>query len=191
MKLLILGPGESGKTTVAKYIAETYGIQYRDSSEAAAEVIKPVLDLWRGRGCCAARHHELRRHHRTLWAECIALYNAHDATALARKVLESGDIYVGMRKLREYNACMRAGLFNTVFYCDCGGRPTPQDTTLEIPQSEGMYAIDTSSTDTRMMEVQVDRIMGQLGIQPKPRDTAQWHPQAPRWYRLKSPALDS
>ncbi len=140
MKILVLGHGRHGKDTVAAILRDEYVLSFISSSEACAEVLKPVLDLLHGE-----RDHFAERHdHRELWKRLISLYNAADPSALAKHILSKCDMYVGMRSAREYAASRH--LFDFILWVDASPRVDYADPTLEIrlhPQL--MVRIDNSS----------------------------------------------
>ena len=184
MKLLILGPGESGKTTTAEYMRDAYGLSFSDSSQVASEIITPLLNECLGHRT-PELHHQERRHRRELWAEAIALYNAYDATALARKVLQKSDVCVGMRKLREFEACFQAELFDMIIWCNAGTR-VDHDPSLEITPKHlvpplsitPVFGINTADPDGFEMRKGIDAVMAKFGIKRilADRDESQWRP---------------
>lgn len=149
MKILILGAGESGKTTAANYLRDRYGLSFTDSSLACAEVILPVLNAARGSMGAppyinATHAHQDRRNCRMLWKECIALYNAADPSALTRLILSKCDLYVGMRAKREYEASR--GLFDAVLYLRRGG--LAHDPSMGIDYDlEAMWLVDAETIE--------------------------------------------
>lgn len=112
-KILVLGHSGHGKDTFAKIYSKYTGAKFESSSFSAFEAIKPVLkkifpdqndqELYRR-----------RRVNRELWRELILLYNTPDRSALARKILETNDIYVGMRSIEEFEASKH--MFNKIYY---------------------------------------------------------------------------
>lgn len=129
MKILILGHGRHGKDTFAEFLQKHCGLSFISSSRACAEVLKPTLDLLNGEK--SAEEHFAERHdNRELWKRLISLYNAADSSALARLILTTNDIYVGMRSAREYESSKH--LFDAIFWVDAEGRIDHKDTTMEI-----------------------------------------------------------
>jgi hypothetical protein len=125
MKILILGHGGHGKDKVAEMILKNFNLSFESSSRAALEHIWPVLEQAYLDFDCDALNpvfknkedaFEKRSQYRELWRRCISLYNAHDKSALCRKILETSDIYVGMRCDQEYQACK--DLFDLILWVD-------------------------------------------------------------------------
>lgn len=144
MKILILGHARHGKDTVAEMLQEMYGLTFSSSSRAALDAIYPVLSLtypeW-----SKEEMFTNRMHCRELWKRLISLYNAADKSALCRKILETSDIYVGMRCDQEYEACKE--LFDLVLWIDASKRHPEKDSTMLIKHTIGeMLFIDNNGT---------------------------------------------
>jgi len=143
-RILILGHGRHGKDTVAMIINYFTGLTFIASSWfAAKEVVFPALseDYVDITAC-----YEDRANKRTKWFELIKAYNTPDATRLARALLKESNIYVGMRSNAEYEACMKAGLFDYVFWVDASHRaPLESVTSFNIPYNKDtMIYIDNN-----------------------------------------------
>ena len=68
-----------------------------------------------------------RVNNREKWADLISAYNTPDKTRTAKTMLSRGyDMYVGMRRLDEFNACREAGLFDHVIWVDALRRLPPE-----------------------------------------------------------------
>ena len=118
MKILILGDGGHGKDTAAAMLEASTGWSFMSSScFCAKHVVFPVLaelyDYQSVQEC-----YDDRRNHREQWHLLIAGYNNADPSRLAREILVSSDIYVGMRAAREVEACFRAKLFDLIYWVD-------------------------------------------------------------------------
>ena len=123
MKLLILGHGRHGKDTAADLIAEKLGLKSRSSSLFAAErVIMPAMGYASLEACFNERHE-----HRGKWFTLITEYNTPDKSRLVRELLESADIYVGLRNNCEYEASKH--LFDFVLWVDASDRVEPEPST--------------------------------------------------------------
>lgn len=111
MNILILGHDGAGKDTVAEALAEQFGLSYTRTSLIAAEQIimktKAAQEKYQTYYDC----YEDRDKNREVWAKLISEYNTPDGSALAKLVLQSNDIYVGIRKRREFVACEQNKLF--------------------------------------------------------------------------------
>lgn len=111
---LIVGNKRHGKTTFAEMVREISGLQFSDSSQAASEIfifdkLQPKYG-YRSPGECF----EDRKQHRSEWFDLICDYNKEDPTRLAREILKSNNIYVGMRNKKELVACQQDGIFDIV-----------------------------------------------------------------------------
>lgn len=172
MKILILGHGRHGKDEVAALLQRLAGLTFTSSSWACAELLKPVLDVidppltYTSDGRCGRtvqEHFDRRHNNRMLWKELISLYNAADPSALARRITEHADIYVGMRAMREFNAS--AHLFDHIIWVDASQRVDYVDPTLEIPFCKAtMVLIDNNGT----LEDLAARVAS-LGLRPDER----------------------
>lgn len=150
MKILVLGHGRHGKDTAAEYLRDHHGLSFRSSSEACAEVLKPVLDLADGEQT-AAQHFKNRHKRRELWKRLISLYNSADPAALAKLITSQCDMYVGMRSQREYDASQH--LFDLVLWIDASERVQYVDPTMEIEFDPTiMQRVDNSGHLSEMYE---------------------------------------
>jgi hypothetical protein len=109
-KLLILGYGRHGKDTVAEMLHENHGYQFESSSHLIGR-----LAVWDNWGCAVydtfEEMYEDRVNHRVLWMQMISAFNTPDKTKTATTMLDTGaDLYVGMRRLDELEACKEAGI---------------------------------------------------------------------------------
>lgn len=120
MKLLILGHGHHGKGTAAEFFKEITGLDYLDSSWAAAEmVVFPVLGPKYGYETVEECHAD-RRSKRIEWRDLITAYNTPDKSRLATEILEKVDVYVGMRCPQEFEASKH--LFDNILWIDASER---------------------------------------------------------------------
>lgn len=126
-KLLITGYKRHGKDTVAEILRDNWGYTFQDSSRAALGLF--LFDI------LAVRHgytnkeqaYQDRVNHRKEWFDEICKYNTPDPTRLAREIMKSSDIYVGMRSKRELEACMEGGVFDHAIWVDASERLPPED----------------------------------------------------------------
>jgi len=150
-RLLILGHGRHGKDTVAELLEFYAGFTFTSSSHKAAAVILPALNAcmmtdgipWSPYATVEDAFND-RHNHRMLWKELISLYTASDKASLAKLVLESSDVYVGMRCIEEYHESF--DLFDHVIWVDAHKRH-PSDPTMTIPMGTwSMVYIDNNGT---------------------------------------------
>jgi hypothetical protein len=124
MKFLIIGHGRHGKDTVADYMCDKFKLTASSSSLFAAEkVVYPDMseDYKNADECFEDRHN-----HRKRWFDLISAYNTPDGTRLAREMMETHDIYVGMRNKRELDACREQKMFDVVVWVDASKRHPPE-----------------------------------------------------------------
>jgi len=131
-KLLILGCARHGKDTVASIFADLTGMTFCSSSWFVADkVIYPALkdkyNYISTEQCFLDRFN-----HREEWKNLIAEYNKNDKARLAKEILQVNDIYVGMRKVDEYEECLRQNIFNLIVYVTAEPRLKEDDPTMEI-----------------------------------------------------------
>lgn len=113
MKILIIGSARHGKDTLAEILSD-YGLTRRGSSEAAAEIF--IYDTLKDKYHYTSPEQcfEDRVNHRAEWYDLICEYNYHDKARLAKDIMKTSDIYVGMRDNAEIEECQRQGLFDLI-----------------------------------------------------------------------------
>jgi hypothetical protein len=132
-KLLIIGHARHGKDTLAEKIRDRMDLAFTSSSLFVGQ--ECIWPTW-GRD----RYHTFeemfadRVNHRKTWADLISAYNTPDKTRTARTMLERGyDMYVGMRRRDEFNACRKARLFDRVIWIDARQRkPLESKDSMEL-----------------------------------------------------------
>ena len=117
-KLLIIGHARHGKDTVGEILADEYGYRFTSSSHFCG-----VETIWPNWGCAVYPDFDAmfadRVNHRKLWGDMISAYNTPDKTKTAATMIERGyDLYVGMRRRDELEACRAAGVFDYVLWVD-------------------------------------------------------------------------
>ncbi len=122
IKLAICGPSRCGKDECGLWLAKHTTLRYRLST---SEVIIPFAAAKIG-----ISHEEMfrRRHeYRNLMLETGRELRKDDPAFLARKVLEHGDLCVGVRDREEMNAVRCENLVDLAIWID---RDVPPDATL-------------------------------------------------------------
>jgi len=114
MKILIIGHARHGKDTMAEIVNETFGLTFKSSSQAAADIfiyeaLKEKYGYQTPEECF-----EDRVNHRAEWHDLICDYNLVDKAQLAKGILESSDMYVGMRSAVEIAECKNQNLFDWI-----------------------------------------------------------------------------
>jgi hypothetical protein len=110
-KFLIIGHARHGKDTVAQIMQDMYGYKFESSSVAAARIF--LFDKLKAKygyesflDC-----YEDRVNRRAEWHDEICEYNRQDKARLAKEILKTSSVYVGMRSNEEVEECLRQGLF--------------------------------------------------------------------------------
>lgn len=146
-RLLIIGHGRHGKDTVAEMIHDTMNLKFTSSSHFVAE--ECIWPTW-GK----ERYHsfdamfEDRVNFRKTWKDLILAYNTPNKTRTASTMLARGyDMYVGMRSIEEFRACMEIDLFDLVIWVDGSDRHPPESPeSMELESPLAQYHIDNNGT---------------------------------------------
>lgn len=151
-KLLIIGHAGSGKDTVCEYLAAKHGYDFVSTSFVVArEVIYPSLSH---RYETVEQCYEDRSNNRKEWFDIIKAHNTPDSTNLARKILETNDIYCGMRNCSEVQACKDAGLFDVVIWIHRTGIPEESEESCTVTNVDSDYTlVNDSCLDTLYLRV--------------------------------------
>src|SRR5690606_32961825 len=104
----------NGKDTVAQLLTDLFGFTFQSSSVAASEIflydaLKDKYHYTSPEECL-----EDRVNHRPEWHDLYCEYNKKDPARVAKEILKSADIYVGMRSDVEAQECLRQGIFDIV-----------------------------------------------------------------------------
>lgn len=76
---------------------------------------------------------EDRSNHRVLWMQMISAYNTPDKTKTGRTMIERGfDMYVGMRRQDELDACRKTGTFDHYLWVDRSKVLPPETGSMDI-----------------------------------------------------------
>lgn len=151
-KLLILGYGRHGKDTVGEMLRDDYGFNFTSSSLFVAQEV-----MWDNWG--VAKYPDFdsmfedRSNHRVLWMEMISAYNTPDKTKTAATMLERGfDMYVGMRRLDELEACRKAGIFDFIIWVDASKRLPPETGSMDITMANcgADFVIDNNGPEEEL-----------------------------------------
>ena len=131
-KLLIIGYARHGKDTVGEMLSEMHGFKFTSSSMFVAKEV--MWDNWGiAKYADFDEMYEDRVNHRVLWMEMISAYNTPDKTKTASTMIERGyDMYVGMRRQDELDACREKGVFDHVVWVDASDRHPPETGSMDI-----------------------------------------------------------
>ena len=144
VKLLILGHSRHGKDTVAQYFSHK-GLCYTSSSMYLCEnyiypLMKNTFNYSSPLDCYNDRHN-----HRDYWYQIICDYNKYDPSRLAKEILKTNDIYVGMRDEREVLSCINQRLFDLIIWVE-RNIPTESSSSFNVDKSLADIIIDNNSS---------------------------------------------
>lgn len=145
IKILVLGSARHGKDTFAELLNEHFGLTFKSSSQAAADIflydaLKDKYGYKTPEECF-----EDRVNHRAEWKDLICDYNKDDRAKLAKEILKNSDCYVGMRDRAEINECMKQGLFDIIVWIDASDRlPLEPADSFDIDKSCGDIIIENN-----------------------------------------------
>jgi len=156
-KILLLGTGRSGKDTMAEILLDCYGLTFASSSEFANkhfifEALRGFMGYSSLEECFNDRHN-----HRDLWFQLICTYNKEDPAKLAKSLLQTADIYVGMRGKVELDTCVRENVFDLKIFVDASERLdyTEPKSSNQITSEDADLIIYNNGTEAKFItEVQ-------------------------------------
>lgn len=146
-KLLIIGHGRHGKDSCAEILEKYFGLNFKSSSLAAAEIF--IYDRLKEKyGYSTFEEcYEDRSNHRAEWYDLICDFNRSDLAALAKEILKKTDCYVGMRDHREITECKKQGIFDLIIWVDASERlPLEDSSSFNITKQDADIIIDNNST---------------------------------------------
>ena len=137
-RLLILGYARHGKDTVAEMLRDNYGLKFKSSSEFVGE--ECLWEQWgKERYDSFQEMFDDRMNHRVKWMEMISAYNTPDKTRTATTMIERGyDMYVGMRKKDELDACREVSKFDFIIWVERPGFP-PETGSMDITKENSFW----------------------------------------------------
>lgn len=147
-KLLIIGHGRHGKDTAAKLIEQLMGLSFESSSEFVGK--RAVWPFWgKERYDCFEQCFNDRTNNRKLWGDLIAAYCTPNKSRTAEELFAAGnDMYVGLRRIPEYDACMDKDLFDLVIWVDAILRHPPENKdSNEMTKEHAHYIINNNGTE--------------------------------------------
>lgn len=152
-KLLIIGHGRHGKDTVAEMIQNSMDLKFTSSSLFVAQ--ECIWNAWgKERYQSFEDMFEDRHNYRKTWADLISAYNTPDKTRTARTMIERGyDMYVGMRRADEFEACKAINLFDYVIWVDASKRmPLEPSDSMEMYQAMAQITIDNNGPESALID---------------------------------------
>lgn len=160
MRLAIVGPGQSGKTTAARWLADHTPLRYVESTSAAAAKVVCSHPLMRDRYRSLEECYADRRNHRQQWRDIILEHNQPDGLRLYREMAAENDILDGIRDARELQACRDAGLVDAVIWIE---RDAPVDVSLGFGPEAADYVVDNDGTFQELYR-QLGELVERLGV---------------------------
>jgi dephospho-CoA kinase len=149
--ILIIGHARHGKDTVAGIMQESFGYNFESSSEAASRIFlfKALRDKYGYKS--PKQCFEDRVNHRVEWHDLICEYNKDDKARLAKDILKTSNVYVGMRSDEELDECKRQKIFDVVLGVYAHDKPeeSPDSFSINIwkqsdiiiPNSQGILEL--------------------------------------------------
>jgi len=146
MNFIIIGDGRHGKDQLAEYLSEVAYVEFSSSSEAALDIflyneLKDFYGYESKEECFADRVTK-----RDVWRSGIDEFNKEDPAKLAKIIMETNDIYVGMRSFREFSRCLEIGLFDHVIHVDAFDRLGFREPTNELGEDLATIRIKNNSS---------------------------------------------
>lgn len=166
-KILILGHKLHGTTTVADYLRDNYGVTFLDSSYAACKLfIYEELKYEYGYATIDECFKDRRSSDemRALWYNLITKYNEEDPTKLARHMLESSDMYVGMRSEKEVKACVEKRVFDYIIGVYDYRKVLEPKTSMSIDMEKYCDVVIMNNSDLPELYRKIDKIAKGLQI---------------------------
>jgi len=158
--ILIIGHKEHGKSTVAQMICNYKGLKAEDSSMAAARIfIYNALKGKYGYKSFEECYYD-RRNRRSEWYDLISEYNSKNESRLAEDILETNDIYIGMRRTKELEVCQSKGMFDLIIGVFDPEKPLESSDSMDIDifkHSDVILYVDEDKNKTRK---KVERLFG-------------------------------
>ena len=156
-KLLIIGDAQHGKDTVAGIINDLYGLTFESSSVAALRIfLFDVLNNEYNKGYSTleeAYNDRVSEENRIIWYNEIVKYNTSDKSRLAREILKTSDIYIGMRNIDELLESKY--LFNYIIGVYNNRVPKENKKSNSIDIFEHSDIIVTNNTDLQSLELRL------------------------------------
>jgi len=151
-RLLIIGHGRHGKDTFAELISIICGLKFESSSEfVGRRCIWPSWGVERYETfeeCFADRVN-----YRKVWGDLIGAWNTPDKARTARTMIEEGcDMYVGMRRTDELQACVDDGIFDHIIWIDaCNRLPKEPLDSMELQPGMANLFVDNNGPEENLL----------------------------------------
>ena len=157
-QFLLIGHAQHGKDTTAEIIQELYGYTFESSSIAAARIF--LFDRLKdefGYKTIEECYYD-RVNHRKLWHDLICEFNKDDKAALAKEILKTSNMYVGMRSDAELNECKKQGLFDYIIGVYDYRKPDEHKGSFTLNFWEQCDFVISNSTDIAGLRRRVEKL---------------------------------
>lgn len=162
LKLLVVGKARHGKDTFCEWLRDNLGCSFQSSSERIIQEFFPTLQQLKGYETVEEAYND-RYNYRDFLYHLIATYNSDDLTRMAKLVLTDNNIYCGMRKYEELEACKEDGLFDLIIWVDAEERLGDTETTsCTVKPSQADIVITNNGTEQEFLE-KIERVMKLIG----------------------------
>lgn len=160
MKLLVIGMARHGKDTFCEILKRNYGVTFSSSSAHVNEkAVFPFLKEKYGYDTLHQCYID-RVNHRKEWFDLIQDYCKDDQSRLAHEVLETCDVYCGMRNRKEFEASKE--LFDVIVWVDRSKILEDEpDTSMDLTMDDADFIIDNNN-DMRRLEDEVRRFVDEM-----------------------------
>lgn len=113
LRLAILGYGRTGKDTVGKWLHEHTPLRYSGST---SNVI--CAEIAKAKGITEEEAWRTRHEDRIFWYNFCNEFRKDDPALLARTLLQSSDLVIGLRDRLELKACRKEKLFDLAIWLE-------------------------------------------------------------------------
>lgn len=156
-RLLIIGHARHGKDTFADILSDLMDLDFESSSMFVGE--RCVWPSWgEERYETFDECFEDRVNFRSTWGNLIDAYTTPDKARVAREMFAEGnDMYVGLRRMPEFDACMIENLFDHVIWVDRSLHlPDEPSDSMEMKRSCADIYVDNNGTEAALLTAAVD-----------------------------------
>jgi cytidylate kinase len=155
MNIAICGPGRCGKDTMADRLVEKWGYTYAGTTSTVIS-----REIAQREGITFEEAHAQRHQRREEWFRVGIELRGRDAAALAREVLKTGNLVVGVRDYNEMFAVIEEGLADIVIWV---ARDVPHDPTMHYGPEMCDIVIE-NRLSLEAFHSRIDRLAKALGI---------------------------
>jgi len=162
-KLLVIGYARHGKDSVCEFLRDEYNYSFVSSSHYCAEhVVIPYLRTIGITYDSIEECYEDRVNHRDKWFNCIADFSREKPGEITRGIMETNDIYCGMRNRIDYNKAIEDGVFDLILWVDASDRHPPEDPSSNSLTPEDADFVLDNNGDVDGLEINIRYFMGNI-----------------------------